>query len=228
MPFLTPGRLIAIIVLVLLTAVTWGWQNVGITYNLRSLVRGDSCFLLSDYFYAIRRNLKQGLIFGLIDAVILLVLGVDLFYFSALSNQSFLFGFLFVMMISIAVIYLVMRFYIYHMMITFDLSIKKLLKNALIFVSLGIKRNLMALLGIILTCVLNLLLIMLCLQFNFSLPIILPFFYLPALAAFMAAYAAWPIIQRYMITPYDTDTSDSSEVNSDPTEEITPDHSEAD
>ena len=106
------------------------------------------------------------------------------------------------MIIAISIIYMIMRFYIYYMMITFDLSLKKLLKNALIFVTLGIKRNLMALLGIVLVVVANFALIILCLQFNFTLPIILPFFYLPALAFFMAGYAAWPVIQRYMIDPY--------------------------
>ncbi|MBE6701849.1 MAG: hypothetical protein E7585_00335 [Ruminococcaceae bacterium] len=202
MPFLTPGRTVVIVILIALTVVTWGWQNVGAAYNLRSLIRGDSCFLLSDYFYAIRRNLKQGFFFGLLDAIVLIVLGVDLFYFNALSGQGFFLGFMFIMIIAIALIYMVMRFYIYYMMITFELSIKKLLKNALIFVTLGIKRNLMALLGIALVVGLNIVFVILGLQVGFTLPLILPVFYLPALSAFMAGYAAWPIIQRYMIDPY--------------------------
>ena len=58
-PVLSGSSKIAVVILIGFTALTWGWQNVGATYNLRSLTRGDSCFLFSDYFYAIKRNLKQ-------------------------------------------------------------------------------------------------------------------------------------------------------------------------
>ena len=35
-----------------------------------------------------------------------------------------------------------------------------------------------------------------------SIPIVLPFFYILAATAFMSCYAAYPIIDRYMIAPY--------------------------
>ena len=89
------------------------------------------------------------------------------------------------------------------MMITFDLSIRKILKNALIFVLLGFKRNIVGFLGIVAITAINAALILPGLRVNFALPLILPFFYLPALAGFIAAYAAWPNIQRYMIDVYD-------------------------
>ena len=199
-PYLTTGKLVAIILLVALTALTWGWQNVGATYNLRSLVRGDSCFLFSDYFYAIRRNLKQGFFVGLLDFIIIAVLAVDFFYFrnyvSSLGS-----GFLYVFVIALIVIYTLMRFYLYLMLVTFDLSTRKLLKNALIFSVLGIKRNVMGLLGIVLLAALNLLIIVPCLSVGFSAPIILPLFYFLSFAGFIAAYAAYPNIKRYMIDP---------------------------
>ena len=99
-------------------------------------------------------------------------------------------------------VYLVMRFYLYLMMLTFDLSIKKLLKNALIFTMLGIKRNFMAVLGIFAVIALNVAILIPCLSFGFSVPLILPLFYFPALSGFIATYAAWPNIQRYMIDSY--------------------------
>jgi uncharacterized membrane protein YesL len=201
-PFMTPGRIVAIALLIGFTVITWGWQNVGATYNLRSLVRGDSCFLLSDYFYAIRRNLKQGLLFGLLDVLILVVLVIDFFYFYTLAD-IFWFGVCYILFIVLIVTYSIMRFYIYHMMITFDLSIKKILKNALIFVPLGFKRNLIGFLGIITVSGINAALILPSLKVGFALPLILPLFYLPALAGFIAAYAAWPNIQRHMIDAFD-------------------------
>ena len=200
-PMLSTGRLVAILILVVITMLTWGWQNVGATYNLRSMVRGDSCFLMSDYVYAIRRNLRQGFFFGLIDFLVIAVLIFDFIWFYMYASLAF-FGFMYVLTIALSILYTFMRFYIYHMMITFDLSIRKLLKNALIFAVLGIKRNVMALLGIFVIVALNFLLIVPCMSFGFTLPIILPLFYFPAVAGFIAAYAAYPNIKRYMIDPY--------------------------
>lgn len=209
-PVLSTGRLIVIVALIAFTVLTWGWQNVGSTYNLRSLIRGDSCFLMSDYFYAIRRNLKQGFFFGLLDALVIAVLAVDFFYFSSLADY-FAFGVMYFVFVVLAFLYAVMRFYLYHMMITFDLSTRKLLKNALIFTALGFKRNLAALLGLAVVIALNLALIILGFSIGFTLPLILPIFYLPALAGFIAGYASWPIIQRYMIDPYQNADNDDQE-----------------
>lgn len=220
-PYLTTGKLVAIILLVALTALTWGWQNVGATYNLRSLVRGDSCFLFSDYFYAIRRNLKQGFFVGLLDFIIIAVLAVDFFYFrnyvSSLGS-----GFLYVFVIALIVIYTLMRFYLYLMLVTFDLSTRKLLKNALIFSVLGIKRNVMGLLGIVLLAALNLLIIVPCLSVGFSAPIILPLFYFLSFTGFIAAYAAYPNIKRYMIDPVAPAENPDAEDMPDEGEDSTP------
>lgn len=208
-PVMTPGRLIVIGAMIALTVLTWGWQSVGAAYNLRSLVRGDSAFLWSDYFYAIRRNLKEGFLFGLIDCLILFVLAYDIFFFYPLS-ADFGYGVMYGLVLALAILYLVMRFYIYPMMITFDLSIYKLLKNALLFTMLGIKRNLLAVLGIAIVVVLNIVAIFSGLSVGFSVPLILPFFYLPALLGFISMYAAYPCIKRYMIDPYVKSDGDGS------------------
>ncbi len=61
--------------------VTYGWQKVGSAYILRTLVKGEGVFIISDYFYAIRRNLKQGFFLGLLDCLVLFALGFDFKYF---------------------------------------------------------------------------------------------------------------------------------------------------
>ena len=96
-----------------------------------------------------------------------------------------------------------MRFYIYLLLVTFDLSIYKILKNALIFSMLGFKRNIMGILGIALITGFHLLLIPLLITTPLSgLPIILPFLWYMSAVTFTSAYAAYPIIDRYMIAPY--------------------------
>ena len=195
----TTGAMVIIALLLAFTVITWGWQTVGATYNLRSLVRGDSCFLWSDYFYAIKRNWRQGLIFGLIDAFAIAVLIFDWYYFNTLAGASFSFSLMYFVTLALILIYASMRFYVYPMMITFDLPIKKLIKNAFIFSMLGVKRNLMAIFGFVLVAGINIALILPSLSIGFTLTLILPFFYLPAFGGFMSMYAAYPNIRRYMI-----------------------------
>lgn len=105
---------------------------------------------------------------------------------------------------ALCILYFFMRFYIYLLLVTFDLSIRKILKNALIFTMLGVKRNLMALLGLILITLilLSLFPIFGATPLGIAIPLILPFVFYLAITAFTTAYAAYPIIDRYMIAPY--------------------------
>ena len=113
------------------------------------------------------------------------------------------------MILAAAIIYLVMRFYVYHMMLTFDLKGRKILKNALIFTVLGIKRNLIAILGLILFGAVHFVLIKVFLSMGITIPIILPFFYAMAIVKFITTYAAFPVIEKYMITPYENEAVDT-------------------
>ena len=185
--------------LAIIQVITYGWQRTGTTYILRNLVRGEGVFMISDYFYAIRRNLKQGFIMGVIDCAALFALGFDLFYFwnaptTGGNNVMYL------MIFALGFIYGVMRFYTYLMMVTFDMKITKILKNALIFTVMGFKRNIMALLGMaLLTGVFAALIVFL----GRLVPafFVLPFLCLLGFCGFMYTFAAYPVIQRYMIDP---------------------------
>ena len=191
--------------------ITFGWQNVGAAYIVRNMVRGEPVFIWSDYFYAIKRNLKQGFFLGLIDAVALFTLGFDIAYFWGRTG-TFTLDFGFYVTIALIVIYFLMRFYIYLLLVTFDLSIYKILKNALIFSMLGFKRNIMGVLGIILITGVHIMLLFLLISTPLSgLPIILPFLWYMAAVTFTTAYAAYPVIDRYMIAPYANQAEEEEE-----------------
>ncbi len=192
-----------------LLLVTFGPVNVGTTYVIRSMVREEGFFLFSDFWYAIKRNVKQEFIFGAIDLIIMGLLGYDFLYFylNLASGSTFIY-ILFFITFAMIIIYAMMRMYIYLMMITFDLSIFKLLKNALFFTILGIKRNIMALLWIVLLGAIEYLLLMI----FFPLAVILPLVFLFSAGAFGCAFAAYPKIKEIMIDPYYSDTAaDESE-----------------
>lgn len=201
-PVFTTWTYIGMGICIAFLVITFGWQNVGAAYIVRNMVRGEPVFVWSDYFYAIKRNLKEGFFLGLIDAAILFVLGFDIAYFWGRTG-SFTLDFGFFATIALIVIYFLMRFYIYLLLVTFDLSIYKILKNALIFSMLGFKRNIMGVLGIALITGIHVLLIPLLITTPLSgIPVILPFLWYMAAVTFTSAYAAYPIIDRYMIAPY--------------------------
>ena len=211
-PIQTLPNIIAYVILFAITAVTWGWQQVGAAYNLRSMVRREPVYLWSDYFYAIKRNFKQAFIVGLLDFLFLFLLVFDYLYFYMITG-SFAIDFMFFIIFALIILYSVMRFYLYLLLITFDLKTLKLFKNALIFSVLGIKRNLMAALGIVLIIGINLLLILGGLSIGLATPLILPLFYLLGVSGFITTYAAYPVIKRYMIDPYvdNTNSGDGDE-----------------
>ncbi len=211
LPVYTPAMMILFLVLGLVFLLIFGPINVGSTYILRNMVRREPVFMWSDFWYAIKRNRKQGILFGMLDAILIAVLAFDLAYFYKMLGAGFVTDLMFYAVLLIAIVYFFMRFYIYIIMITFDLSIKKILKNALIFSVLGFKRNIMALIGIILMIALNFVLLYLFIPLNMMFPLILPVFYLLGFGGFMAAYAAYPKIEEYMIKPYNKTEEGSEE-----------------
>jgi len=194
--------------------ITYGWQKVGSIYVTRGLVRGDSVFVFSDYFYAIKKNFKQGFILGFIDCVIMAVLAYDFVYFLN-SPQSAFTNFMYVMIIALIVLYIVFRFYTYLMIVTFNIKIGKAFKNALIFTVLGIKRNILALLGLALVTAFAVVLIALLLPLGWGVTIVLPLIYYLGVCAFIYTYAAYPVIKKYMIDP----AAPKNEVNEEAVEE---------
>jgi uncharacterized membrane protein YesL len=166
-------------------------------------------FVFSDYFYGIKRNFKQGFLFGLIDSVLILVLTIDLAYYSQ-TVGSFWLDVMFWILTAITILYVIMRPYIYLMLITFNMKIRKMFKNALIFSALGIKRNLLATIGILLLVALHAMLIVLFMPQGI-ITVILPLIYLFAAIGFITTYAAYPIIDRYMIAPYRSEAADGED-----------------
>ncbi len=191
-----------------LLLVTFGPVNVGVTYLLRSMVREEGMFLWSDFWYAIKRNVKQEFVFGVLDLLIMGVLAFDFvwFYLNLASGSTMIYV-LFFLTFAMIIVYAMMRMYLYLMMITFDLSIPKLLKNALFFTILGIKRNIMALLWIVLLLAVEYLFLIV----FFPIGVLLPLVFLFSAGSFGCTFAAYPKIKEIMIDPYYSDKKQDAE-----------------
>ena len=182
-----------------LTLFTFGMVNVGTAYILRNIAMGEPVFVWSDFWYAIKRNWRQALPFGIIDALINVVLIYNVY--SLFGASDFFASLLFWCNIVIFVLYFCMRFYIYIQMLTFKLSILKILKNSLIFSLIGFKRNILAVLGILAGILLELILLVgaggLLMPFAVAAPLAVLF----STFAYMKVYAAYFKIEEIMIKP---------------------------
>lgn len=202
-----------------LTLFTFGFVNVGTAYILRNIAKGEPIFPWSDFWYAVKRNWRQSLIFGIIDGVIICVLCANIYSMTSYGGVFFT-DMMFWSNVIILLLYFFMRFYIYVQMVTFKLSILKMLKNALIFALIGFKRNFIALFGIMLLVLFNATLFIAFNGYLISFAVAVPLIILFASCAYMKVYASYFKIKEIMIDPYsknnpDTPNEDSS-INEDP------------
>lgn len=180
----------------LLSVFTFGLSNVGSAYVIRGYNRGDPVFLMSDFFGSVKRNWKQGIVIGLLDILFCVILVFDFLYWN--GQAGFMNGIFMYFSLFLCVLYFIMRFYIYTIAITFDLSVYKIFKDAFLLTFLGLKRNFLALFGLLIVFFISFYLCTLYLPVGVMMPIILTF----GLCMFISGYASYPVIKKYMIDPY--------------------------
>lgn len=181
-----------------LVILTFGLANTGMAYVLRNHAREEYVDMPADFFRAIKNNFWQGLLLGIVDIALSAMMVFDLVFFAVNSGVSFMFSMMFFFCIFLALVWVIMRFYMYQILVTFELSIFKVLKNSFIFALVGLKRNILAVIGVALTVALNVVI------YIYFLPLggLLPFFITVALTTFMGTFAAYPNIKKIMIDPY--------------------------
>lgn len=183
-----------------LTVFTFGCVNTGCVYILRQLITGEPVFVWSDFWYAVKRNWKQALPLGILDAAILFLLPYNI-YTMLVSDGNYLTSLLLWMNVILLILYFFMRSYMYLQLVTFDIRIGKLIKNAFIFALLGWKRNFMALFGTLLLAALEVLLLMSGTGVLLPLAIAMPLMIFFSHTSFMGTYAAYYVVKPYMIDP---------------------------
>ena len=175
---------------------TIGLSNVGIMYVMRNLVRGEPLFLPSDFFSSIKTNYKQGIAAGIIDSILLVLCGFSVYsYWVNYGNYYILFYASILMM----VLYLMLRTFIYLMIVTFDLKFRHVIKNSLSFTILAFGRHFLALLGGLLLC-----LLFYALSVTVFIPIgVIAFLvFIPATVMFFTTYVSYWRVNDIMIEPY--------------------------
>lgn len=182
---------------------TFGVSTIGMVYNIRNVCIGDYVDTWHDFFYAIKRNIKQGIIIGIMDALLICILVYDILAYGSESSE-FIFLVFYYASIVFAVIYYIMRFYLYLQLVTCEMSIGKMIKNSFLLTVLGFKRNFVGLIGAALFILIMFYAYILLPQFSIILLCMFVFSFL----TYIGIYCAYPVIKNYVIDPYYEDHPD--------------------
>lgn len=127
-------------------ALLYGPLTAGYFYYLRNSVREEHAWY-TDVYARARKNWKQGLLFGIVDMLIVYSLLYYMVSYAVGEGAAVeIYAVTKMLAYFLGILYFIMRFYIYTMLITFDLSFIKLVKNAAIFLFVNLGWNLWILL----------------------------------------------------------------------------------
>ncbi len=187
-----------------LIILTWGPVNAGCTYIIKNLVKGEPIFMWQDFIGTIKSGWKQSVPMGILDIITLGVSSYSLFMYYVNYENYYI---MFYSMVLVAMLYSFMRYYLYTIMVTFELGFFKIIKNAAIFSILAFGRNFVMFICIVMLVILTVWLGSLFLPLG----VISIFMILFSNSAFFAMYAAYPKIKKYMIDPYYSQAEQSEE-----------------
>ena len=159
----------------------------GLTYLCRNFGKQEHVFLVSDFFEHTKKNWKQSILAGFIlSALLYLYLTAFFFYWNLgsilLRAIIFLLG----------ILLLYMSFYIFPQIVTFQLSLVNIFKNAMIFAIANLPRNTLVFVAL---AAIHALLI-LCAP---GIWLILMAFFLIAFSTYTVNFVTWTAISKHMI-----------------------------
>lgn len=174
------------------SVVGFGVVMPGIVYILRNFAGERHAWVWSDFWDHIRKNWKQSLALTVIDAVLVFLFSVSIrFYGQQDGNTLYLVAKYFVWVF--AGVWYMMHYYLYQMMVTFDLKLVELIRNAFIFTMAKLPMNLLMLIVVFA--------ISFAAVYFTGVGIILFILMLPVFMNFMITFYAQKAIRIHMIPP---------------------------
>ncbi len=180
------------ILLTLLGSVV-GPAMCGMMRICRNIATERPTFIWHDFWKAVKSNLKQGLIMGFIDSVVVVLMSFAIPLYFNMAEQNTFFYVPFLICLVCAFIFVMMHFYIYLFIVSTNLSLWKIFKNSFYLTAIELKTSIANLL----ISVLVVLLIVLMWPYS-SIAVIL----VPSLLGLLYAFNNFPAIRKYVIQPY--------------------------
>lgn len=136
-----------------------GIGSSGQMYVLRNWARDQHSFMLSDFKDAIKTNWMQGLFFGLLNGLSLLVLYVGCKYYGNMANENVFFLVPQVMIVVIVAVWWMMNMIAFPMIVSYEMKFKDIVRNCAI---IAVARLPWSVLFLVLTVFVPVAILMLC------------------------------------------------------------------
>lgn len=167
--------------------------TLGFTFVLRNIQRREHAWIWHDFIKHIRANYVKGVLNGIIVLVTyFLLFNAFGMYRSQIFNLGIANTFLTSFIVVIGVLFTWMQYYVNTMIVTFDLSLKDIYKNALLFAIGRLPLN-------ILISVIGIIVFILVLMIPSVILYILWFLILYSLFGIITVFMVYPTIDKYMI-----------------------------
>lgn len=184
----------------LIFAVLIGPATAGLTRVMRHYVIEKPTFAVHDFFKGFKNDFGRASIIGIVDILMLLSVYAGYRIYPQMAEQfnSKVFYVLYALSLSVALVVIMMNFYIFLMLTATDLSFLNLIKNSFALMFVSIKTSLLTFLivGTVLAAMIFLIPLSILL-------FILPFFPM-AFLCFTVCFICYPVIQKYVINPFYT------------------------
>ncbi|MGN1113802.1 MAG: YesL family protein [Oscillospiraceae bacterium] len=183
-----------IFILACIPIVTFGPAVAGMTKVARNYSQERNAFIWSDFWKAFKSNFKQAFVMGIIDLIFIAAIFVGFPVYQSLAKENSIMYIPLVLFISISLLFIMMHYYIYLMIVSANLKLTQILKNAFFLVSLGFKSTMFTLLAWIAVFAV----LILFYPYTIFIMPFLPFSFL----SFVTSFNCYPVIRKFVIQPY--------------------------
>ncbi len=177
-----------------LPIVTFGPATAAMLKIARNYTQARPTFMCSEFWKTFKSCFKQSFVMGLIDILFVVAIFVALPMYNSMAKENSVFFVPFILCMSFALVFLMMHFYIYLMIVSTNLTLPKIVKNAFFLVCIGLKSSLLTLLVLFIEVAL----LFLFLPYSSFVMPFLPF----SLFGLVVAFNCFPVIRKYVIQPY--------------------------
>lgn len=170
----------------------------GIALITRNFAREEHAFIWSDYWDAVKANWKPALLNSIIVYVAYVALSFSIFFYSNQMATNWLFIIPFGLCCLLSILMLFAQYYVPVMIVTFDLKLRHIYRNAFIFAVLGLFRNLLitaVIAGIIIAS-------LFAPGVFIFVPFLLLIIFIFAFVGYLTSFTTYPVLDKYLIQPF--------------------------
>ncbi|MFI3326049.1 MAG: hypothetical protein R3Y35_07725 [Clostridia bacterium] len=174
----------------------WG----GVMVVARRLAKEEYCFIWSEYWKGVKENWKQFFVNGIVLYIIYVLASFSLIYYNTMVYENLLFFVPMGLIICMILSALFTQYYVGVLIVSMELKLKQIYKNAFIFSVLGWKKNLICSVALLIPCAI----IAFCLLFNIISMLIagiLLIFVFFSFQAYSNCYICYPVFVKYVVNP---------------------------